>query len=435
MDAAKTKTDKFSTGIIMYGPLSASHKTQIIIGAAIGLTCGYGPFFLATAGIFLKSIAVSFNWSRTDVSILPMLSMIGSAIGAPLIGYIADRTGWKKVIAVSIVLFSLGLLAISAAPPSKAYFSVIGFLIGIVGVATSPPGYNTIVSLVFDRRLGMALGFAAVGIGVGVLAMPIIAANLLEAMDWRQAYLCVAGSALLLGAVAHQLIFRILDANRIVADANRDDTVRASMDSNTAVYGDSFSQAIRNYRFWLIGVVTALVAGTTLATMIHLVSYATDRGVSLVVAAQSAGLMGLGIAVTRLAVGLILDKIFAPIVALATFLLSAAGFYLITGDILRSTWLLPLAVILIGISQSAEGDLIPFLTKKYFGARAFGSIYGALFAFIPIGSALGIYLYGWSFDLLQSYIPIFQTSALLLCICSVTMLMLGRYRYKISQHE
>lgn len=416
------------------GHLTLRDKTLVLVGAALGLACGYGPFFLGVAGVFLKPMAASLDWSRAEVGILPMLSMIGSAIGAPLIGYMADRKGWGKVIAFSIVFLSLGILAVSVVPPNHAYFVTLGLLIGIVGVATTPAGYNAVISLVFERRLGMALGFASIGIGAGVMAMPIVAAKLIEVMDWRQAYACLAGSSLLLGVVAHQLIFRVLHANRSASDSSRSRTANVLMESTHAAEGLSLGQAMRSYRFWLIGVVAALVSGTTLAMLIHLVSYATDRGITLTVAAQAAGLMGVGVAVTRVGVGFMLDKIFAPLVACGALLLSAAGFYLLTGDILQSTWLLPLAAVLVGISQSAEGDLLPFFAKKYFGVRAFGSIYGALFAFVPIGSALGTYLYGWSFDLLKSYLPILQVSAILLFVCSLGTLMLGRYQYATGRN-
>lgn len=407
------------------GRLTSRQKTLVIVGAALGLALGYGPVFLGVAGIFLKPMAASFGWSRADVGVLPMLSMIGSAIGAPLIGHLADRKGWNKVIAFAVAFLAAGLMAVALAPPSHAYMIAVGFLIGMVGVATTPAGYNAVIALAFERRLGMALGFASIGIGAGVMAMPLVAARLITLMDWREAYACLAAAALLAGFAGHRLIFGALRGQRSPSASPRTGAA-----SPAAVgEGATLAEALRSYRFWLIGIVAAVVSGTTLAALIHLVPYATDRGVSLAAAAQSAGLMGVGVAITRVGVGFMLDKLFAPLVACGALLLSAAGFYLITGDIVQSAWLLPLAAVLVGISQSAEGDLLPFLARKYFGVRAFGSIYGALFFFVPTGSALGTFWYGRSFDLLKTYLPVLETSALLMCVCSLAMLALGRYRY------
>jgi MFS family permease len=407
--------------------LTSRQKAFVILGAAVGLTCGLGPAFFGTLGILLKTMAASFNWSRGDIAVLPMVGMLGGSIGAPLIGYIADRKGWSKVILFSIVLFSLGLLAVSIAPASHAYIIAVGLFTGIVGVGTTPAGYIAVVSLAFDRRLGMALGLAAIGTGVGSMAMPIAVGKFIEVMDWRQAYLCVGGLILLFGLTAHQLIFRTLGARE--SDSGSGKTAPPAKKIIHDGAGVSFRHAIAGYRFWVIGVAGVLIGGITMGSMVHLASYVTDRGISPAFAAQSAAWMGFGIAAARTGVGFILDKIFAPIVSCVALFLGAVGLYLLTTDSLQSAWVLTAAAILVGSATGAEGDLIPFLAKKYFGVRAFGSIYGALMGAIGFGSAMGSYAYGWSFDLFKSYVPVFQVSAIIMCACGLAMLTLGRYQY------
>lgn len=417
--------------------LSLRQKMLVLLGAAVGLASGFGPVFFGAAGIFLKPMAISFHWNRADAAMLPMLGLVGAAIGALLIGSIANRTGWNRLTAFSIMLFPLGLLTLSVAPANHAFVASIALLTGIVGVGTTALGYIAILSRVFDRRLGMALGFMMIGHGVGTTAVPIVAGKLLEVMDWRQAYACFAGISLLLGVVAHRLVFRVLDDTQTESGARKGKAADSSAPQAIAPAGDGLSlrQAIASYRFWLIGVVVMVVSGTTLGGFIHLASYASDRGIGSAVAAQSAGLVGFGVAVTRVATGFILDKVFAPLVAFVAILLGALGFYLLTTDIVQSVWILSLAAILIGVSSGAEGDIIPFLARKYFGIRAFGSIYGALFAIATIGGALGPYIYGLSFDRFKSYMPILQASALLCCICGLAILMLGRYRFAASRDE
>ncbi|MDD5007207.1 MAG: MFS transporter [Syntrophorhabdaceae bacterium] len=407
--------------------IKSRQKVLVVFGAALGLACGFGPAFFGTLGILLKQMAASFNWGRGDIAVLPMVGMLGASIGAPLIGYIADRKGWNKVILFSVVLFALGLLAVSVAPVSYAYIIAVGLFTGIVGVGTTPAGYIAVISLAFDRRLGMALGLAAIGTGVGSMAMPIIVSKLIEVMDWRQAYLCVSGLILLFGLSAHQLIFRSSGAMKSNPGSNK--TSLASKKITNAGVGISFYHAIAGYRFWVIGIATVFAGGITMGALVHLVSYATDRGIGPAFAAQSAAWMGFGIAAARTGVGFILDKIFAPIVACVALFLGATGLYLLSINILPSVWILPLAAILVGVATGAEGDLVPFLVKKYFGVVAFGSIYGTLMGAVGFGSGVGSYAYGWSFDLFKSYIPAFQVSAILLCACGLALLTLGRYQY------
>lgn len=401
----------------------------IVIGIAIGLSVGFGPMFLAVSGIVLKPMASSFSWSRADVAILPMVGMLGVAIGAPFIGYVADRKGWRKVTGVSIVLFPIGLLALAAAPPSHAYIIAIALLTGLAGASTTAAGYVAVLARVFDARLGMAMGFAMIGIGVGTSAMPIIAGKLLQYMNWREAYVCFSGISLLMGVIAHRTIFGILPAGHAKVVATTRQTISFAKGTEGLHAGCSLGQAVRSYRFWLIGVVVVIIFGSTLGASVHMASFASDRGISPMIAAQSAGLIGVGVAFARIGVGFVLDRFFAPLVALSAFLLGAGGLFLLTTEYVQSAWILSLAAVLIGIASGAEGDLLPFLTKKYFGIKAFGSIYGALFAIATIGGAAGPYLYGMSFDRFRSYIPIYEGSAFLCSVCGFSILMLGRYKY------
>jgi MFS family permease len=396
-----------------------NRDVRVILGAVLGLGSGVSAVFFGSVGIFLKAMAASFHWGRADVAILPMLSSAGVAIGAPLIGHLADRTGWNKIIAFSVVGFSFGLLALSIAPASRAYIIGCGLFIGILGAATTPAGYIAVVSRAFDRRLGVALGISMLGVGIGVTLMPIIAGKIVEFVDWRKAYASIAAACLLVGLAAHQLIFRGLPSTT---------ARRAKMIANSAE-GVSWAQALAGYRFWLVAVVAWLIACTTSGALVHLAPYATDRGVSAGIAARSVAFFGIGILISRLGAGLILDRVYAPLVASAAFFLSGAGFYWLSGDVQRSPGILLWAPILIGLAAGAEGDLIPFLVKKYFGLRSFGTIYGTLIGLYALGGALGSYVYGSVFDRVKSYVPIIHISALLCCACGLSILLLGRYRF------
>ena len=59
--------------------------------------------------------------------------------------------------------------------------------------------------------------------------------------------------------------------------------------------------------------------------------------------------------------------------------------------------------VLMGIGASSESDLLAYLTGRYFGLRAFGEVYGYIFAAFMIGTALGPYAVGLGYELMGSY--------------------------------
>ncbi|WP_244817484.1 MFS transporter [Caballeronia sp. Lep1P3] len=410
---------------MMPGSLEASSKVSqsasfwIVCGAAIGLMFGFGPLFFSVAGVFLKPMAATFGWGRSAVAMLPMFSLIGTTLGGPAVGYLADRLGWSKVLAGSIVLLAVSLAALAVAPASHAYIAAIGFLIGFLGAGTTPAGYLGVLPRVFDKRLGMALGFAMIGTGIGGLVAPIAANRLSATMDWRHWFGVCAVIALVLGLVAHRLMFRNLPAQKYFA---ADVQAAASVEA-----GYTLGEAVHSFRFWLLAVVVFLISGAIIGGFVHLAPFASDRGLGRDVGAQAAGVVGAGLAIARVGLGVVLDRVFAPLVACTAFFVGAVGFAIFLTDASHVPSMVILAALLLGISTGSEGDLIPFLARRYFGKRSFGSIYGCLFGAATLGGGAGPFLYGLAFDRLGSYTLVHAVSLAACLVGAFAVLLLGRY--------
>jgi predicted MFS family arabinose efflux permease len=97
---------------------------------------------------------------------------------------------------------------------------------------------------------------------------------------------------------------------------------------------------------------------------------------------------------------MLLDKFFAPRVALILFALTAAGLLLLA---FGGAQFAIVAAICIGCSIGGETDLIPYFTVRYFGMRAYGKIYGLLFAAFTLGMALSAVFAGLIYDNFGSY--------------------------------
>jgi MFS family permease len=132
----------------------------------------------------------------------------------------------------------------------------------------------------------------------------------------------------------------------------------------------------------------------------------------------------------RMGTGYLLDRLFAPRVAVAIFAAAALGFVLL----LLGT--IPLAfagAFLAGLALGAELDIIAYLTSRYFGLRAFGAIYSSLVAAFALAGALGPLVMGAGFDRTGSYrgpLIAFLFAAL---VAAALMTRLGPYRFRAEQ--
>jgi len=170
-----------------------------------------------------------------------------------------------------------------------------------------------------------------------------------------------------------------------------------------------------------------LVVTTINGIVGHLVPLLTDRGLEVRQATATLSAVGLSTIAGRLMSGYLLDRFFAPYVTAVLFLLPLVGVSILAAGAGGSAPLL--AAITLGFGLGAEVDVIGFMVSRYFGLRAYGEIYGCLFAIFTVGTGLGPVLMGLSFDATRSYNGALTVFGVALICASIVVSRLGRYTF------
>lgn len=405
---------------------SGVRQSLVVLGAALGLGSGFAPVYFSTLSVFLKPVAAEFSWGRAETAGAGVLSMLGLAIGSVLVGRCIDRFGPSRIILASVALMALLINLLARVGNDPLLFGGLSFLIGVVGAATTPPGYLSVLAMWFDKRLGLALGLAGVGMGAGTVLMPVITQGFIAQYGWRGAYIHLGAWSAAFGAIACVLMFLPRNPSSL--------TRRVGALHKSIVPGETVSEALRKGRFWLLSAVILVVSASSLGISIHLVSLVTDLGVSASDGARVAALSGVGVVLGRLVCGAVLDVYPAPRIAAMSFALASIGAALLASGTPTGFASVALCGLMIGFAIGAEGDFIPFFVRRYFGLQAFGSIYGLLFFAFAIGGLLGPIAFGARFDGTQSYAHPLWVAATGLALAAVAVLRLGPYHYA-SPHQ
>jgi MFS family permease len=402
--------------------VAQSRRSIFLVGAAsLGLSGGYTALFAGTAGVFLLPVADALGTGRGVAASCMALASLGLAVSSPLAGRLMDRYGHHRVIGVSIVLFVLGLLSMAVGPLDPYAVGTKTFLLGLLGVATSPVGYLSILAHTFERRVGLAFGMASIGAGVGAALAPMFTGWVIRNQGWQAAYAMLAVVAVVLGSIA-LLILRRLDKTDTAAG-------RSGVKAMHGI-GDEPGQAFRNPRFWLMALCVALVAAVGLGSIVHVPALLQDNGVSPEMAAAGAAFGAVGLTAGRFLAGVLLDIVPARVLAACVFLLGACGVALL-GTATPAT---PYAQLAMGAALTAmligaEGDLVPFFVKRYFGLKSFGAVYGCLISLFCLGTLLGPVLYGVAFDIFHGYGYVMIGAGSVCVVCALLILLIGPYRY------
>ncbi len=399
----------------------------IVVVAGIGLCLGYAPIIVYSFSVFIKPLTQELHSNRSSISLAFTLANVMTSISSPLVGWLADRFGARRVILIASAIFALLLISAPLLPGKLWSLYVFCGLLGFVGSAPAPIPYVKIISRWFDRHRGLALGLTMFGIGSGAILMPALAQSLIAMLGWRSTYMVFG---LLVLAVAMPAVGFFLRESPQEMGLLPDGAITAQQtaEKQSSEPGFTWREARSSATFWFTVGAVSLVGASVHGCVLHLAPLLSDKGVSPHRVALAISFLGSALLIGRVLSGYLLDRFFAPGVAMCIFGATGCGIVLLRTA--AATELVFLAVFLIGLGMGAEVDIIAFLTSRYFGLRAFGEIYGYAFASYTLAGALGPWLMGLGFDRSDSYDAILVGFLLATVLAALLMTRLGPYRFR-----
>lgn len=383
------------------------------LAAIIGLMLGPSVIAVLTFGIFIRPIEAEFGWTRVEVSLASSIIAYMIMFVSPLQGLLVDRFGPRRVILCSIPAFAAGLAAFSLLPASLPLYYFFWGLMPVLAIGLWPLAYLQAVSFWFDRKLGLALGIANGGIGLGTMVVPVLASAMIASIGWRETFVGLGALVLLVTWPA---------AFFLLKEARADRSPSAAI---PVLAGMSFKEAFRTAEFKLLAVVFLLFGLGLTGMVTQQVPMLIDAGWTPQRAALVQATFGMALFAARIGVGYLIDYLFAPFVMLAIALGGAVACVLYA-TVPEAAFV---SAALLGLVVGAEFDVLAFLIKRYFGTLAFGRIYGTMFAIFQLASGLSVAAVAFGRQSYGSYVPVLFMLAALLTLSAILLGRLGPYRH------
>jgi MFS family permease len=217
-----------------------------------------------------------------------------------------------------------------------------------------------------------------------------------------------AAVLVILVAVAH-VLRRDPQALGLLPDNGRQD----SRETATAVRepGVPMRKAARMREFWTICMAEFTIFFCLLTMIVHIVPYATDRGLPPATAAGVLATIGGVSMLGRAVMGVANDRIGGKRSLIICFIILLGG--LIWLQVAREAWMLFLFAPIYGFAHGGFFTVVSPTVAELFGTDSHGLLFGVVLANGTVGGAIGPLLAGTTFDITGSYHFVFLTLTVL----------------------
>ena len=373
---------------------------------------------LASFSVFYIALVETFGWSRAATGSIASVNGFFYSASSPLVGWAYDRLGPRILMPLGAFLIGCGLLLSGAGRSLWHFYLAYGLLVGL-GIGCIGFVSNTaLLSHWFRRRRGMALGLSTMGLGFGILIVPLVQV-LITRYGWRTA-MALLGIVVLVTIVPLNAVFQRRRPEDVgqrpdgdspgAADAAAVATGAPVVTAESAAAKSApardwtLAEAFRSFPFWSIAV-GHLGLGTGLALMYtYAVAHLVHVGLAKQVAANAFSLVGVARIPSTAIWGFISDRLGRDrAYRLGTlFTLGGIGVLMALSADAPAWWFVAFAV-LYGIGHSSGNPTFGATITDIFGGRNVGKILGWLEVTFGIGVALGSWFGGYAFDVTGSY--------------------------------
>lgn len=363
--------------------------------AANGLT--YNAFSL-----FLRDWSAQLHSPVSQLHLAIGAMALVAALAAPGVGVLADKYPARRIFVGGLLGIAAFYFLIGTVSAVWQFIALYGLLAPFALVLSTAVPANALISRWFRRRLGLALGLSAFGIGMaGVLLPPLIGA-ILPSMGWRKIW--QAGGVLVAVIVVPLVLFVVRDRPTEEEGAHYlsgESEGHGPHGGTSGAGGLGWREVVGRRNFWLLVAIYVPMLALNGGCAQNLGPLAASHGLS----AQSAGVLlsviSFAHVIAQLGLGLLSDRFGNRPLFFGLALVTAVG-----AVVLAFSSSLPALVAgcaLLGLSGGVFTLLAAAIAVE-FGAAGVGRAFGLAMVFVPL-TALAPFIVAKTQENTGSYAP------------------------------
>ena len=290
------------------------HSLMVLLVLFIGYTSVYVDKY--TIGISLVTVSQDLGFDPSQKGLILSAFFLGYTLFQIPMGYLNNRIGARPVLAISIIIVGLFLI-IFGFGYSLLFLVVIRVLSGALGHAGYPPSVSNYISLHIPlNKRGFAQSAMLASSGFAAFIGPLLIAQLLLSVGWRNTYYWIGIAVILIGFL---ILIVVPKAPKIDLNAQKE-KIKVP-----------FSELLKDKQLWILLLSALFINAANYGLTSWLASYLNEvRGISISEVSYISSLAGLCILIAGVVGGYFISRFFKgkePIIIFAFCVLGAFAVY------------------------------------------------------------------------------------------------------------
>lgn len=349
--------------------------------------------------VFFEPLVREFGWSYTQVSFASSLRGLEMGILSPLIGFLVDRVGSRRLLLAGTITVGVGLILLSYTRSLLMFYGAMVFIAFGAGGCTSVVTM-TAVARWFRKDIGKAMGIMSAGFGASGLMVPLIV-WLVDACGWRTALIALGLGMWIIGIPLALVVRDSPEQYGYLPDGALSDGPIIRDDSQAKGSSITIWEVLKDRSLLCLNLAEALRFMVLASVVIHIMPYLSNAGTSRSTAGIIAAAIPLVSIIGRFVFGWLGDLFDKRYVTSLAFCFMAIGVFALPFAHTKPG----LALFLLSFPTGFGGIAVlrGTILREYYDARTFGTMMGVMMGFGAVGGIIGPTLTGWVFDTFGNY--------------------------------
>jgi MFS family permease len=274
--------------------------TPWLVASLAFIVLGFSRGIHSSFGVFNVALLDTFGWSRGATAGIFSIVLTVDAMLSPLVGYLLDRYGSKKISIAGCLALVLGLFLSSQVSTLWQLYISFGVILAVGFTFTGMVPHVFLISEWFSSHRASAIGFVYAGTGLGIMLLAPLSEWLISSYGWARAFETYA-AIVVIGLLPVVWLF--------YDHGPHGEHLRHRSEKKTSQNQWTARLALRSLQFWLLFVARIAAASGTTVIVTHQVAHVVDVGFSKLLSASIFGLAGVTSSFGRVIFGFIADRL------------------------------------------------------------------------------------------------------------------------------